>query len=147
MEDRLAAVLLLEDESRTLRDFRPLDVELPGQYFTNSDTHPETHVKLSFLGADVHIVRRHGSSHRRICMVGSDGQEQLYLVQTSLTPAARSDERMIQLMRHLNRLLLKNMQSRRRHLLFHTPVVLPVWPQVRGPATWPFGLYPKLCSS
>jgi transformation/transcription domain-associated protein len=86
---------------------------------------------MSYVAADVRIVRRHGSSHRRIALVGTDGRTQYFLVQTSLTPAARSDERMVQLMRHLNRLLLKHKQSRRRHLLFHTPIIVPVWPQVR----------------
>ena len=66
-------------------------------------------------------------------MVGTDGSVQYFLVQTSLTPSARSDERMVQLMRHLNRLLLKHKQTRRRHLLFHTPIIVPVWPQVRYP--------------
>lgn len=35
VEDRFPAVLKLEEESKTLRDFHVVDIELPGQYFTN----------------------------------------------------------------------------------------------------------------
>jgi transformation/transcription domain-associated protein len=63
-------------------------------------------------------------------MIGSDGSLSHFLVQTSLTPSARSDERMVQLFRVLNRLFDKNKESRRRHLAFNTPIIIPVWPQV-----------------
>lgn len=35
VEDRFPAVLKLEEESRVLRDFHAVDVEIPGQYFTD----------------------------------------------------------------------------------------------------------------
>lgn len=35
VEDRFPAVLKLEDESRVLRDFHVVDVEIPGQYFVD----------------------------------------------------------------------------------------------------------------
>lgn len=35
MEDRLPAVLKLEEESRSLREFHVLDIEVPGQYFND----------------------------------------------------------------------------------------------------------------
>jgi transformation/transcription domain-associated protein len=91
---------------------------------------PDHTVKLDRIGADVPIVRRHGSSHRRLTLVGNDGSQRHFLVQTSLTPNARSDERMVQLFRVLNRLLDKHKESRRRHLAFNTPIIIPVWPQV-----------------
>jgi transformation/transcription domain-associated protein len=103
---------------------------MPGQHLGHADSHPESNVRLAYIAPDVQIVRRHGTCHRRLTLVGYDGKEQHFLVQTSLTPN-RADERVVQLMRHLNRLLEKHKQSRRRHLLFHTPVVVPVWPQVR----------------
>jgi hypothetical protein len=37
---------------------------------------------------------------------------------------------MMQLMRSMNRLLDKQPQARRRHLSWHTPVIVPVYPQV-----------------
>ena len=45
--------------------------------------------------------------------------------------AGASDERMMQLLRLLNRLLDKHPESRRRHLTFHTPAIVPVWMQVQ----------------
>ncbi|KAG6555625.1 hypothetical protein Mapa_002860 [Marchantia paleacea] len=131
VEDRLPAVLKLEEESRQLREFHVLDIEVPGQYFNDEEVAPDHTVKLDRIGADVPIVRRHGSSHRRLTMVGSDGSQRHFLVQTSLTPSARSDERMVQLFRVLNRLLEKHKESRHRHLAFNTPIIIPVWPQVR----------------
>lgn len=35
VEDRLPAVLKLEEESRQLREFHVLDIEVPGQYFND----------------------------------------------------------------------------------------------------------------
>lgn len=42
VEDRFPAVLRLEDESKVLRDFNVVDVEIPGQYFADQ-------VKLIFI--------------------------------------------------------------------------------------------------
>ena len=43
--------------------------------------------------------------------------------------AGSADERMMQLLRNMNRLLELHPQSRRRHLAFHTPIIVPVYPQ------------------
>lgn len=109
---------------------------MPGAHLGGGESHPETNVRLAYISPDVTIVRRHGTCHRRLTLVGCDGKQQHFLVQTSLTPN-RADERVVQLMRHLNRLLDKHKQSRRRHLQFHTPVVVPVWPQVEISALFP----------
>ena len=47
-----------------------------------------------------------------------------------LTCAGSGDERMMQLLRNMNRLLEQHPQSRRRHLAWHTPIIVPVYPQV-----------------
>ena len=39
---------------------------------------------------------------------------------------------MVQLMRMLNRLMMKHPESRSRRLSWHTPTIVPVWPQVRA---------------
>lgn len=131
VEDRYPAVLKLEDESRVLRDFHVVDVEVPGQYFTDQEIAPDHTVKLDRVGADIPIVRRHGSSFRRLTLIGSDGSQRHFIVQTSLTPNARSDERILQLFRVMNRMFDKHKESRRRHLCIHTPIIIPVWSQVR----------------
>ncbi|EPS72877.1 hypothetical protein M569_01879, partial [Genlisea aurea] len=131
VEDRFPAVLKLEDESRVLRDFHIVDVEVPGQYFVDQEVTPDHTVKLDRVGSDVPIVRRHGSSFRRLTMIGSDGSQRHFIVQTSLTPNARSDERILQLFRIMNRMFDKHKESRRRHIFIHTPIIIPVWSQVR----------------
>ncbi|KAG8079526.1 hypothetical protein GUJ93_ZPchr0007g3092 [Zizania palustris] len=131
VEDRFPAILKLEEESKILRDFHVVDIELPGQYFTDQEVAPDHTVKLERVGADIPIVRRHGSSFRRLTLIGSDGSQRHFIVQTSLTPNARSDERMLQLFRVLNKMFDKHKESRRRHLAIHTPIIIPVWSQVR----------------
>lgn len=131
VEDRFPAVLKLEEESRVLRDFHVVDVEVPGQYFTDQEIAPDHTVKLDRVGPDIPIVRRHGSSFRRLTLIGSDGSQRHFIVQTSLTPNARSDERMLQLFRVMNRMFDKHKESRRRHICIHTPIIIPVWSQVR----------------
>lgn len=42
------------------------------------------------------------------------------------------EERLMQVLRAMNRLLDRHPQSRRRHLAWNTPSIIPVWPQVRG---------------
>ncbi|XP_010526797.1 PREDICTED: transformation/transcription domain-associated protein-like [Tarenaya hassleriana] len=131
VEDRFPAVLRLEDESRVLRDFHVVDVEIPGQYFSDQEVAPDHTVKLDRVGADIPIVRRHGSSFRRLTLIGSDGSQKHFIVQTSLTPNARSDERILQLFRVMNQMFDKQHESRRRHIGIHTPIIIPVWSQVR----------------
>ncbi|KAK4773935.1 hypothetical protein SAY87_028954 [Trapa incisa] len=131
VEDRFPSVLKLEEESRVLRDFHVVDVEVPGQYFTDQEIAPDHTVKLDRVGADIPIVRRHGSSFRRLTIIGSDGSQRHFIVQTSLTPNARSDERILQLFRVMNQMFDKHKESRRRHLYIHTPIIIPVWSQVR----------------
>lgn len=87
-------------------------------------------MKLDRVGPDIPIVRRHGSSFRRLTLIGSDGSQRHFIVQTSLTPNARSDERILQLFRVMNRMFDKHKESRRRHICIHTPIIIPVWSQV-----------------
>ncbi|XP_074308594.1 transcription-associated protein 1-like isoform X2 [Silene latifolia] len=131
VEDRFPAVLKLEEESKVLHDFHVVDVEVPGQYFTDQEIAPDHTVKLDRVGPDISIVRRHGNSFRRLTLIGSDGSQRHFIVQTSLTPNARSDERMLQLFRVMNRMFDKHKESRRRHIYIHTPIIIPVWSQVR----------------
>jgi transformation/transcription domain-associated protein len=131
VEDRFPVLLRLEDESKVLRDFNVVDVEIPGQYFADQEVAPDHTVKLDRVGADIQIVRRHGSSCRRLTLIGSDGSQKHFIVQTSLTPNARSDERILQLFRVMNQMFDKHKESRRRHLGLHTPIIIPVWSQVR----------------
>lgn len=84
--------------------------------FVLQEVAPDHTVKLDRVGPDIPIVRRHGSSFRRLALISSDGSQRHFIVQTSLTPNARSDERMLQLFRVLNKMFDKHKESRRRQL-------------------------------
>ncbi|PON46354.1 Phosphatidylinositol 3-kinase, Vps34 type [Parasponia andersonii] len=92
---------------------------------------PDHTVKLDRVGADIAIMPRHGSSFRRLTLIGSDGSQRHFIVQKSFAPSARSDERILQLFRVLNQMFDKHKESRRRHIYFNTPINIPVWSQVR----------------
>ncbi|KAG5047074.1 hypothetical protein JHK86_016480 [Glycine max] len=68
---------------------------------------PDHTVKLDRVAADIPIVRRHGSSFRRLTLIGFDGSQRHFIVQTSLTPNARTDERILQLFPYLKLTILK----------------------------------------
>ncbi|GJY56188.1 transcription-associated protein 1-like protein [Tanacetum coccineum] len=73
VEDRFPAVLKLEEESRVLRDFHVVEVEVPKQYFTDQKVAPDHTIKLDRVGEDIPIVRRHRSNYRRLTLIGSNG--------------------------------------------------------------------------
>lgn len=56
VEDRFPAVLKLEDESRVLRDFHVVDVEVPGQYFTDQVTFVKILVSSPLYAYSVSVV-------------------------------------------------------------------------------------------
>lgn len=92
-------------------------------------------VLLEAFGANVHIVRRSSASYRRLQLYGSDGRVRHMLVQTGQNWSQNStDERVVQLMRLINRLLEAHPQARSRGLALHTPLLVTCWPQVSGKA-------------
>ncbi|GJV39084.1 transformation/transcription domain-associated protein isoform X2 [Tanacetum coccineum] len=72
VEDRFPVVLKLEEESRVMRNFHVVEVEVPGQYFTDQEVAPDHTIKLDRIGADIPIARRYESSYRRLILIGSD---------------------------------------------------------------------------
>ncbi|CAL5191706.1 unnamed protein product [Lathyrus oleraceus] len=131
VEDKFPVVLKLAEESKVLRDFHVVDDEVPGQYFTDQEvTHDHT-VKLDRVATDIPIVWRHGSRLRRMTPIGSDGSQCHFIVHTSLTPNARSDERILQLFCVMNQMFEKHKESGRRHICIHTPIIIHVWSQIR----------------
>ena len=135
VEDYMPNLVKLEQESKLLQDLSPLDIEIPGQYLdVDSSGSAERSTKLDRIGSNVAIIRRHGSSYRRLKLFAADGNSHFFLVQTPGTghwsTTATSDERMMQLLRLYSKLLLRFPESRRRHLSFHTPTIVTIWPQV-----------------
>ena len=106
------------------------DMEMPGQYLAGNEVTPDNLVMLEYIGSNVAIARRHSTSYRRLQLYGSDGNVRYMLVQTGQNWAqGTTDERIIQLMRLLNKLLATQPQARSRLLAWHTPMIIPVWPQ------------------
>nr|GEW88828.1 transformation/transcription domain-associated protein isoform X2 [Tanacetum cinerariifolium]GEX20961.1 transformation/transcription domain-associated protein isoform X2 [Tanacetum cinerariifolium] len=66
VEDRFPAVLKFEEDSRVLHDFHVVEVE---------EVAPDHTIKLDRVGADIPIVRRHGSNYHRLTLIGSDGSQ------------------------------------------------------------------------
>ncbi len=109
------------------------DIEMPGQYLAGHEVTPDSIVYLQHISSNVHIVRRHATSFRRLAFIGSDGRTRHMLVQTGQNSSqGMADDRMMQLLRGLNKLLDAHPESRRRCLSWHTPISVPVWPQVGG---------------
>lgn len=142
LDDKMPGQLWLEDECRGLSELVQRGggssagsvepVEMPGQYLAGNEVSADSVVVLEAFGANVTIVRRHSSSYRRLVLHGSDGHARHMLVQTGQNWAqGTTDERVVQLMRLLNRLMEAHPQARSRLMAFHTPLVVPVWPQVR----------------
>jgi hypothetical protein len=91
-------------------------------------THPPTHPSTHPVPPPPPPPR----PRRRIAFVGSDGRTRHFLLQTGQNSSqGHADERLLQLMRLANALLERAPDARRRGLAWHTPAIVPVWPQLR----------------
>lgn len=94
--------------------------------------HTDGPVLLEAFGATVSLVRRQGSTFRRLALHGSDGHTRHMIVQQSQNwQQASVDERLLQAQRAFNRLLDMHPQSRARMLGWYVPVVVPIFSTVR----------------
>ncbi|CEP01214.1 hypothetical protein PBRA_001820 [Plasmodiophora brassicae] len=124
--------LRLETLSPYLVRFQTYEVEIPGQYFTDQEPSTDQNVLIVRFDPSVTIVRMsHSYSHRRIGMLGTDGQTYYFLVQYSIAHITRSDERMMQLYTIINRLMSRYKETRRRHLSAVVPLVVPLTHRLR----------------
>lgn len=132
LEDKYPAVLRLEDECRMLQEINLTGVQMPGQYLEGHEVVSGALVYLEYISSNVVVVRRHSSSFRRLAFHCSNGHVRYMLVQSGQNfNQGATDERIMQLLRQLNLLLDKQPQTRRRLLSWHTPVIIPIWPQAR----------------
>ena len=76
-------------------------------------------------------MQKHSTAYRRLTIRGKNGVLYPYLVQYSPGRHARTEERVLSLFRMLNVLLEKRKESRRRHLFFFVPRVVPLTIHVR----------------
>lgn len=125
--------LVLDGLSRFLAEFeyhRYDDIDVPGQYLLMRDGNQDF-VKIDKFDALVPVVRRHGTSYRRLVIRGSDGQLYPFAVQNPAGRQTRREERVLQLLRFLDVALKRSLDCRRRNLYFNVPAVIPISAHVR----------------
>ncbi len=124
---------LLEQFSPHLSEFRFLkfdEVEVPGQYLQHRDKNQDF-IRIDRFLPYVNAVRTIGVCHRRLKIRGHDGSIHPFAVQHPAARHCRREERILQLFRIFNGVLVKRKESRRRNLTFHLPIMVPVTPHIR----------------
>ncbi|RLN59051.1 hypothetical protein BBJ29_003112 [Phytophthora kernoviae] len=128
---RNAGKLYLERCSRHLMELSSSNMEVPGQYVSDSEPIKDLHARIQHFESTVDVLLRNGFTQRRVAMGGSDGRAYYFLVQYAMTHITRTDERMMQMYLLLNRLLLRHKETKKRNTVFHVPKVIPLTPRVR----------------
>ncbi|GMF35264.1 unnamed protein product [Phytophthora fragariaefolia] len=128
---RNAGKLYLEQCSRHLMELSSSNMEVPGQYVSDTEPIKDLHARIQHFESTVDVLLRNGFTQRRVSMGGSDGRIYYFLVQYAMTHITRTDERMMQMYLLLNRLLLRHKETKKRNTVFHVPKVIPLTPRVR----------------
>jgi transformation/transcription domain-associated protein len=128
---RNAGRLYLEQCSRHLMELSSSNMEVPGQYVSDSEPIKDLHARIQHFESTVDVLLRNGFTQRRVTMGGSDGRPYYFLVQYAMTHITRTDERVMQMYLLLNRLLLRHKETKKRNTVFHVPKVIPLTPRVR----------------
>lgn len=88
-------------------------------------------VRIQRFNPTVDIIRGHTSCTRRLTIRGHDGSIRPFVVQHPAARHCRREERIVQMFRIFNTILERKKETRRRHLAFHLPVIVPLAPQIR----------------
>lgn len=124
----------LEGYSHHLSEFKFLkfddSVEVPGQYQLHRDKNTDF-VRIERFMPTVRLVRGNGVCHRRLTVRGHDGTLHPFAVQHPTGRNVRREERITQLFRIFNETLKKKKEARRRNLVFHVPIIVPIAPHIR----------------
>jgi len=124
------SVLKLERESTALQHMVFENIEIPGYRQSRQLGATEEPVYVEGVLSDIEIVQRYGSSHRRITLLGSNGDRFTFLIQSGLGPSSSCDERVMSLLSAFNGVLEGNSETRRRAIKFFTPAIISLWPQI-----------------
>ena len=123
----------LDGLSRFLAEFeyhRYDDIDVPGQYLLMRDGNQDF-VRIEKFDSMVGVIRRHGTSYRRLIIRGTDGQLHPFAVQNPAGRQTRREERILQLFRFLDVAIKRSIDCRRRNLYFNIPAVVPISSHVR----------------
>ena len=106
------------------------EVEVPGQYLKLEDNNSDF-VKIARFVPTFELTRSSGICTRRISILSHKGSVHSFAIQLPSARYCRREERILQLLRCLNRILEKRKETRRRGLVFSTPAAIPFSPQLR----------------
>ena len=123
----------LENFSRYLAEFEHQkydEIDVPGQYLLLREVGSDF-VKLEKFDSQVEIVRRHGTSFRRIVMIGNDGSRTAFVVQNPSGRQSRREERVVQLLRMADAIVDKKIISKRHSLSLGVQNIVPLSAFVR----------------
>ncbi|CAG9462087.1 unnamed protein product [Pedinophyceae sp. YPF-701] len=132
IENYIPQTMQLHTASRGLQEINLIDLELPGRQALMGDPGKGRAPTVARFGQVVDVVRRNGSSYRRLTVHMTDGRKVHLLVQhfpNGLT--ASSEEYMLQVMMVINRHLESMPQARKRHLGYHIPIQAPIQQHMR----------------
>ncbi|EDV27262.1 uncharacterized protein TRIADDRAFT_23101 [Trichoplax adhaerens] len=129
----LPSYFLIEDRCRFLSNYSlaTADVELPGESLLprNSSGY---FIRIARFMPRVEIVHKDNCIARRLYIRGHNGKVYPYLVVNDINPVeSRREERLLQLLRLLNRYFEKRKEVSKRHLMYTVPRVVAISPQMR----------------
>ena len=106
------------------------EVEVPGQYL-KLDDNSSNFVRIVRFLPEYTLMRTNGVCNRRITILGNKGSLHSFAVQLPSARYCRREERISQLLRLLNTVLERKIQTRKRSLAFNVPIAAPISPQLR----------------
>lgn len=106
------------------------EVEVPGQYLLHKDKNQDF-IRIERFLPEVDLTRGIGVCYRRLKLRGHDGSVHAFAVQHPAARTCRREERMLQMFRFFNDVLMKRKESRRRKITFVLPVMIPLTPAIR----------------
>lgn len=106
------------------------EVEIPGQYLHLEDNN-SNFVRINRFLPEYGLLRSNGMCNRRITILSNKGSLFSFAVQLPSARYCRREERIFQLLRLLNTVLERKIQTRKRGLAFNVPTAVPISPQLR----------------
>ena len=106
------------------------EVEIPGQYLHLEDSNANF-VRIGRFLPEYGLLRSNGMCNRRITILSHKGSLHSFAVQLPSARYCRREERIFQLLRLLNTILERKIQTRKRGLAFSVPTAVPISPQLR----------------
>ena len=106
------------------------EVEIPGQYLKLQDNN-SNFVRINRFLPEYGLLRSNGMCNRRITILSNKGSLHSFAVQLPSARYCRREERIFQLLRLLNTVLERKIQTRKRGLIFNVPTAVPISPQLR----------------